>query len=64
MKKFSVYLLNLTLNLEPVYGIILAYFIFGEKEQMTTGFYAGGGIILLAVIAYPFLKKLSPNEKI
>ena len=57
MKKISVFLLNLTLNLEPVYGIILAFLIFGKKEQMTPGFYAGGLIILAAVVAYPILKK-------
>jgi drug/metabolite transporter (DMT)-like permease len=55
MKKFSPFAVNLTVNLEPVYGIMLAVLIFGEKEKMTTGFYAGGAIILAAVLAYPLL---------
>lgn len=57
IRKFSAFTFNLTLNLEPVYGIILAYLIFGEKEQMTTGFYAGTFIILASVLLYPLLKK-------
>jgi drug/metabolite transporter (DMT)-like permease len=57
MKKFTPFAVNLTVNLEPVYGIILALLIFGEQEEMKQGFYLGTFIILLAVFAYPFLKK-------
>lgn len=56
MKQFSAYMVNLTVNLEPVYGIALAFLIFGEKERMTTGFYVGTLVILLAVLAYPVLQ--------
>jgi len=55
MKQFSAYLINLTINLEPVYGIALAFFYFGEKERMTEGFYFGTLLILLAVLLYPLL---------
>ncbi|MBE9460663.1 DMT family transporter [Dyadobacter subterraneus] len=55
MKQFSAYLINLTINLEPVYGIALAFFYFGEKERMTQGFYLGTILILLAVLLYPIL---------
>ena len=58
MQKISAFALNLTNNLEPVYGIFLAFLIFGEKEKMTSGFYFGTGIILLAVLAYPLLKRM------
>jgi len=58
MKQFSAYLINLTINLEPVYGIALAFFFFGEKERMTTGFYWGTLLILLAVLLYPLLINL------
>ena len=58
MKKISAFSVNLTINLEPVYGIILAVLIFGEKEKMQAGFYIGAGIILLSVLAHPFLNKL------
>lgn len=57
MKQFSAYMINLTVNLEPVYGIVLAYLIFGEKEKMTPGFYAGTLIILSTVFLYPLLIK-------
>ncbi len=57
LKKFSAFTFNLTLNLEPVYGILFAYFIFGSKEQMSMGFYWGAGIILASVLMYPLLKK-------
>jgi drug/metabolite transporter (DMT)-like permease len=60
LRKFSAYLAILTVNLEPVYGIILAVLIFGNTERMTTGFYLGTLVILVAVIAFPFLDK---NEK-
>ncbi len=59
LKKISAFTLNLSINMEPIYGIIMAYFIFGEKEKMTSGFYIGGALILLSVILYPFLKEKS-----
>lgn len=57
LKKISAFTLNLSINMEPIYGIMMAYFIFGEKEKMTSGFYIGGALILLSVVLYPFLKK-------
>lgn len=56
LKKISAFTLNLSINMEPIYGILLAYFIFGEKERMTTGFYIGSVLILLSVLLHPFLK--------
>jgi drug/metabolite transporter (DMT)-like permease len=62
MKKLSAYIVVLVINLEPIYGIILGYFIFGESEKMTGGFYAGALVILFAVFLYPVIKrKLSGN---
>ena len=60
---FSAFTFNLTLNLEPVYGIMLAYSLFGEKERMTMGFYAGTLVILLSVLLYPLSEKLT-HEKL
>lgn len=57
MKKFSAFAVNLTVNLEPVYGIVLAVLFFGDKEKMTPGFYLGTLIILLAVLSYPVLSR-------
>jgi hypothetical protein len=63
MKRFSVFTVNLTVNLEPVYGIILAFLIFGEKEKMSFNFYLGALVILLAVFSYPVLMYLSSQRK-
>lgn len=57
LKRLSVFFVQLTLNLEPLYGIIMAVIIFGERERMQVEFYIGTAIILLSVIAYPFLRK-------
>ena len=57
MRKISAFSVNLTINLEPVYGIILAVLIFGEREKMHAGFYIGTSIILISVLAHPFLSK-------
>lgn len=56
LKRLSVFFVQLTLNLEPVYGIIMAVIIFGESEKMQFEFYVGTAIIISAVISYPFLK--------
>ena len=53
MKHLSAYVVALTINLEPVYGIVMAYFLFGETEHMTSGFYLGTTIILVSVLGFP-----------
>lgn len=58
MQKISAFVINLTVNLEPVYGIILAVLIFGDDEKMTDGFYVGTLIILASVLIYPILNRL------
>ena len=50
MKKLSPYTVMLTTNLEPVYGIFLAYFIIGGNEKMSVSFYVGSAVILITVI--------------
>ena len=51
MKYISPYSVMLTTNLEPVYGIILAFIILGDSEKMNPLFYIGALIILATVIA-------------
>jgi drug/metabolite transporter (DMT)-like permease len=62
MKKLSPYTVMLTTNLEPVYGIFLAYFIIGEDEKMSTSFYIGSFIILLTVILNGVVKHFSSSK--
>lgn len=56
MKHLSPYTIMLTINLEPVYGILLAFWVFGSDEAMDPGFYYGAAIILTTVILNGFLK--------
>lgn len=57
MRTLSAFRVALITNLEPVYGIVLAFILFGQKEQMTGGFYLGSLLILAAVFIYPIYKK-------
>jgi drug/metabolite transporter (DMT)-like permease len=57
MKKLSVFTVQLTLNLEPIYGITLAIFVLNEQKYMTPSFLSGTALIMLAVLSYPALKK-------
>ncbi len=67
MEFISPYSVMLTTNLEPVYGIVLAFFVFGSSEQMTPMFYIGASVILLTVIVNGILKnrlKLKTKTKV
>lgn len=57
MKRLSAFSINLVVNLEPVYGIIIALIIFGESEEMSPGFYLGTLLILTSVLLYPLLNR-------
>lgn len=57
MQTLSAYTVVLSINLEPVYGILMAFLFFGESERMSTGFYAGTLIILGAVLLFPVLRR-------
>lgn len=56
MRTLSAFRVALITNLEPVYGILLAFILFGSREQMTGGFYLGALLILGAVFLYPVYK--------
>lgn len=56
MKKISPYTMTLTINLETIYGIIIAYFIWKKDEAMTPGFYLGTLIILATIFGNGLLK--------
>jgi len=61
MKRISAFVVNLTINLEPVYGIVLAQsmFVLGVpgfgQEKMSSGFYLGTVLILASVLVHPVL---------
>ncbi|HRH36211.1 MAG TPA: DMT family transporter [Catalimonadaceae bacterium] len=63
MKKFTAFAMNLTVNLEPVYGIVLGLLIFGQKEKMQPMFYVGLLLILGGVFIYPFMNKTKQPDR-
>lgn len=64
MRKLSPYTVMLTTNLEPVYGIILAFFIIGGKEKMSTAFYIGAVIIVITVILNGVIKHYRKEDQL
>ncbi len=56
LRFLSAFTSNLTINLEPVYGILLAWVLLGENKELHPNFYVGVVIILLAVFIHPVLK--------
>lgn len=56
MRELNPFTIMLIINMEPLYGILLALMIFGESELMSTGFYLGLIIILLAIISNSIIK--------
>ena len=63
MKWISPYTVMLTINLEPVYGIILALLILGDSENMSPQFYIGTAIILITVVANGIIKTSGTRKK-
>ena len=57
MKKIKPFTMNISVNLEPIYAIILAILFFKDQEIMSVGFYIGGFIIIISIILNSFFKK-------
>ena len=52
---------NLTYNLEPVYGILLAFMVYKENKLLSKWFYTGFAIIAAALVIHLFI--LAKHEK-
>lgn len=61
LKKLSAFTMNLTLTLEPIYGIILAFLIYHENRLFSHWFYIGFGLIALAVVFHMW-RLLKPQK--
>ncbi len=62
MQYLSPYTVMLSINLEPIYGIILAVWVLGEREKMSGSFYLGALIILTIIVLNSVWKyKLQKN---
>lgn len=55
LKKISAFTVNLSFNLEPLYGILLAFIVFHENEMLSGEFYIGLGLIVLSVFLQTWL---------
>nr|WP_092676185.1 DMT family transporter [Hymenobacter arizonensis] len=75
MKRISAFAVNLTTNLEPVYGIAMAVAIYWlhtkgllhapqfNQERMSTGFYLGTLLILFSVLIHPLVARLVKDKE-
>lgn len=63
MKRLSPFTVSLSVNMEPVYGILMAFFIWRESETMSAGFYAGAALIMATLFANAWFKKRRPEPE-
>lgn len=64
MKYITPFTLVLTVNLEPIYGIIMAYFIFGESENMSPVFYIASFVMIAAIVVNGIIKTRKQRKAI
>lgn len=50
LRKLSPFTVSLTVNIEPIYGIMLAFIFYQENEQLGWGFYVGVLLILASIL--------------
>ncbi len=62
MRFLSPFTVMLSINLEPVYGIILAVLVLKDKELMSSNFYFGAFIILIIIALNSFVKNYHKRD--
>ena len=55
IKKLSAFTVNLTFNLEPVYGIVLVFIIYNENQLLSKWFFVGIALVAISLIIHIFL---------
>lgn len=63
LKKLSAFTVNLAFNLEPVYGILLAFAIYREDQLLTSSFYVGFALIVVALLLHLFIMTRGTNKQ-
>jgi drug/metabolite transporter (DMT)-like permease len=56
LQELSAFTANLSVNLEPIYGIVLGAIIFNEHDALGVQFYLGASLILISVFIQSFLE--------
>ncbi len=57
MKKIKPFTMNISVNMEPIYAVILAIIIFKDQEIMSSSFYLGAIIIIISILLNTIFKK-------
>ncbi|MGH8173791.1 MAG: DMT family transporter [Rhodanobacteraceae bacterium] len=57
LRHMTAFAAQLAINLEPVYAIVLAALFFDEQRELTTAFYIGVAILLVALFVHPLLNR-------
>ncbi|WNJ16153.1 EamA family transporter [Pontibacter sp. G13] len=62
LRHLSAYTVALSINLEPIYGMVMALMFLGEGAELNTGFYIGAGLILAAVFLHPIFERFQKSK--
>lgn len=62
LRHITAFISNIAYNLEPIYGILLAWLILNDNEELTSNFYWGCLIIILAVFSYPVFRRIEKSN--
>jgi len=63
LQKISAFTVNLSYNLEPIYGIGMAFLIYREDKELSPGFYYGFCLIVAAVVLQTFRLRKKPAQE-
>lgn len=64
MKKLTPFTVSISINMEPIYAIILALLFFGESEKMSWGFYLGAAMVMATIFGNGIMKKIYSKRKV
>ncbi|MFN3940256.1 MAG: EamA family transporter [Chitinophagales bacterium] len=62
LRHLTAFTSNITINLEPVYGLILAMLFFKEHKELHIGFYAGAIMIIIVVFVNAWRHGITGNK--
>jgi drug/metabolite transporter (DMT)-like permease len=63
VKHLGAFTVSLSINLEPVYAIILGILVLHENQELGIQFYMGSVIIVLVIFVNAFLKSYIRRRK-